>query len=336
MDGTSYVVVALPSENDLVNKFSSEKKPHLTLCYLDGSKFDSAQLELVMGYVQHAAEELSPFMLHVEERGTLGDKNADVLFFDKNYWSKNIAMFRDNLLRNDLIMSAYQSADQFPQWTPHLTMGYPETPAKKDDREDPGFRYVNFDRIAFWTGDSDGPEFKLRYRDYDNMEVAMSQIDRGRSAMGDVLSHYGVKGMKWGVTRSDSGKSASRSEDARDFERNTKKIQSHGTQALSNKEFQSVLNRMNMENQFHNLTKDNKDLLDNGHQQVKKILKIGKTVEEARKFLDTPTGKAVKNGLFTAATVGAAYATGGASSAAAAGTQVAVRKFSNHFTNVGN
>jgi 2'-5' RNA ligase len=335
MGSSSFVVVALPSENDPVMKYSSEKKPHLTLCYLDGSKFDSAQLELAMGYVQHAAEELSPFMLHVEERGTLGDKNADVLFFQKS-WTNNIARFRDNLLRNDLMMAAYQAADQFPQWTPHLTMGYPETPAKKDTREDPGFWYVNFDRIAFWTGDSEGPEFKLKYRDHDsNAEVAMSQIETGRSALEDVLSHHGVKGMKWGVRKSDSS-GGSRSEDARDFEKNTKKIQTHGTQALSNKEFQSVLNRMNMENQFHNLTKDNKDLLDSGHNQVKKILKVGKTIEEARKFLDTPTGKAIKNGLIGAATVGAAYATGGASSAAAAGAQVAVRRMGNHFTNVGN
>ncbi len=549
MDGTSFVVVALPSENDRVTKFSSEKKPHLTLCYLDGGMFDASQLELAMGYVQHAASELNPFMLHVEERGTLGDKNADVLFFDKN-WSKNIARFRDSLLRNDLMMTAYQSADQFPQWTPHLTMGYPETPAKKMDQEDDGFWYVNFDRIAFWTGDSNGPEFKLKYPD-DTTELAMSQIDRGRAALGSILSHadagfnledvyggfldlletnlsdlndnpvehsgvkgmkwgirkdqpastreplkslgpdsvsrktasgetitlkkvppsgihkvmgriskgyrkgyseqasltildgsgkrvgnanitkksdeelnlewlgidksargkgyatavmkagrdfgkqqgfkrmtlevpghspdarhiyeklgfkvtkesestddfwggltemayefdaaqsalshYGVKGMKWGVTRSDPGSSrGSSSEDARDFERNNKKIQTHGTKALSNKELQSVLNRMNMENQYHNLSASNKDLLDTGHQQVQKILKIGKTVEEARKFLNTPTGKAIKKGLFGAATVGAAYATGGASSAAAAGAQVAVRRMGNHFTNVGN
>jgi ribosomal protein S18 acetylase RimI-like enzyme/2'-5' RNA ligase len=549
MGSTSFVVVALPSENDNIAKYSSEKKPHLTLCYLDGSKFDSSQLELAMGYVQHAASELSPFMLHVEERGTLGDKNADVLFFEKS-WSKNIARFRDSLLRNDLMMTAYQSADQFPQWTPHLTMGYPETPAKKYDREDDGFSYVNFDRIAFWMGDSEGPEFKLKYPD-DGMELAMSQIDRGRAALSSVLSHadsgfnledeyggfldfleknlseldgapvehsgvkgmkwgirkdrssstreplkslgpdsvsrktasgetitlkkvppskihkvmgriskgyrdgyskqasltildgsgkkvgdanvtkksdeelnlewlgidksargkgyatavmkagrdfgkqqgfkrmtlevpghspdarhiyeklgfkvtkeaestddfwggltemayefdatqsvlahYGVKGMKWGVTRSDSGSSGgTRSEDARDFEKNNKKIQTHGTKALSNKELQSVLNRMNMENQYHNLASSNRDLVDSGHDQVKKILKIGKTVEEARKFLNTPTGQAIKTGLFGAATVGAAYATGGASSAAAAGAQVAVRRMGNHFTNVGN
>jgi hypothetical protein len=94
---------------------------------------------------------------------------------------------------------------------------------------------------------------------------------------------------------------------------------------------------MNLESQYHNLTAQ-KDALDKGLQTTQKILKAGKTVEDVRRFLDTPTGKAVKTGLqgaFIAAKVAAAAHTGGASAAAGVGASLAVRRMSNHYTNVG-
>lgn len=99
------VIVALPFEDDRVRKVSSEKEPHLTLLYLDGADFDASQVKLITEYVEHAASMLAPFSLDVKRRGTLGDQNADVLFFDKK-WSKNIEMFRSMLLSNDLISQA--------------------------------------------------------------------------------------------------------------------------------------------------------------------------------------------------------------------------------------
>lgn len=334
MDRSQLVVVALPCEEDYVRKISSEPEPHLTLLYLGEQDYDVSQMEMLAGYIEHAASTLCPFYLTVESRGTLGDKDADVLFFN-NSWSKNVERFRSQLLSNDLVRIAYESAEQFPEWKPHLTLGYPATPAKKDDREYPRFTEVMFDHIALWVGDSVGPTFKLKYPDH-NTEVAMSQIARGSAAV-DELIHYGVKGMKWGVRKSDSVSGGStRSEDAREFERNTRRIQAHGTRSLSNRELQSVLIRMNMENQYHNMLGQNRDLLDSGQQTAKKIIGLGKTIEDARKFLNTPTGQLIKKGLVTAATVGAAYATGGTSAAATAGAQVVVRKASNHFTNVGN
>jgi len=147
--------------------------------------------------------------------------------------------------------------------------------------------------------------------------------------------------MKWGVRRSDaelaraSGRVAS--DDAKEFDRAQSKIAVGGTRALSNRELQNVINRMNLERQYHTMTQQHQDSLDVGLAATKRVLKVGKTIEDVRKFLDTPTGRAVKTGVMGAAAAAAAYATGGASSAAGAGVSVVLRnRQRNHYTNVGN
>lgn len=317
------VIVALPSENDYVRKVSSEKEPHLTLLYLGETEFDSAQLDHVVEYVGHAASQLTCFALDVERRGALGDQNADVLFFNKR-WAKNVSGFRDRLLQDPLISAAYHSTDQFDEWTPHLTMGYPESPAKTNTKEYQDFTYVNFDRIAVWTGAYSGPTFQLKTYDYD-MEVAMSQIRPPHSVVDGILKHYGVKGMRWGVRRSqaqlDSASGRTVSADAKIADAAQAKVNAGGTRALSNHELQGLINRMNLERQYSSMQVQRQSELERGLQTTQKILKVGKTVEDVRRFLDTPTGKAVKTGLkgaWIASRVAAAAHTGGASAAAGA------------------
>lgn len=352
MDGSQLVIVALPSEEDYVRKLSSEKEPHLTLLYLGDNTFTQEQLTHVTDFIEYAASLLPRFTLDVESRGELGDNKADVLFFN-NQWSKNVATFRAQLMQDPLISAAYNSTDQFPEWSPHLTMGYPETPAKKDTRDYPGVSYVRFDRIALWTGESTGPTFPMKREDYE-MAVAMSEIDRGRSIFGSILSsstrmselsHYGIKGMKWGVSRSDSpggsssGQKPSPSEDALNAAKTAQKIKAGGgIHVLDNNELQQTITRMNLESQYRNLTTNKKSDLDKGLALTQKALKVGATVENTRRFMETPTGKAVKAGLkaaFAAAKVGAAFKTGGASSAAGAGASLVVQRMGNHYTNVG-
>ena len=199
MVGTA--IVALPPVDDLVNKVSSEKEAHLTLLFLgEASLSDEAIL-----YVQHACSQLEPLWLSVDYRGTLGAEGADVLFFKKDAWDfRRVNQLRHHLLLNDEIKKAYDSTEQFPEWTPHLTLGYPASPAHEleDDRR---ITYVDFDRVAVWTGEFEGPEFRLE-ADNRTQEVAMSDIStaaRGKEAA-EELFHYGVKGMKWGV-RNDRG-----------------------------------------------------------------------------------------------------------------------------------
>lgn len=210
-------IVALPPVDDRAHEVSSEKVAHLTLLFLGDTDLSA---EAVL-YIQHACSELSPFGLSVDYRGTLGDKDADVLFFSKTAWDmKRVKEFRHHLLLNDEIKKAFDAIEQFPEWTPHLTLGYPNAPAKEYDDGDRRLHYVDFDRIAVWSGDFEGPEFRLEYEDYSVGEVAMSDmttVDRGVLAAAAILSgdpaslkQYGKKGMKWGVTTVDKAASVTK------------------------------------------------------------------------------------------------------------------------------
>lgn len=175
---SSLVIVAIPSEDDYVNKISSEKVPHLTLLFLGDDVTKVKNLDKIIGFVEHAANtSLRRFGLEVDRRGVLGPEEADVLFFSTSIWSglEEIKKYRAYLLQEPNIRTAYDSATQFSEWQPHLTLGYPATPAKPDERDYPGITYVNFDRIAVWYGDYEGVEFPLKSYNWD-MNIAMSSL----------------------------------------------------------------------------------------------------------------------------------------------------------------
>jgi 2'-5' RNA ligase len=169
-------IVALPAMDDRTWKVSSEKAPHLTLLFL-GDQNNDRVVEIAQ-YLEHAVKtSLHRFSMTVDRRGTLGPDDADVLFLDKSY-DKTVEQFRANLLGNRDILEAYNSTEQYSEWTPHLTLGYPETPA--NILGDEPIHWVDFDRIALWTGDFEGPEFRLKRE-----EFAMSNF----SSVQDFLAH---------------------------------------------------------------------------------------------------------------------------------------------------
>jgi len=241
-------IVAIPRADDYVWQISSEKVPHLTLCVLGDSLDNEKQVE---DFLAHAADtSLRPFTLEVERRGLLGDKSADVLFF-RGSGVKMVEDFRKYLLGNDDIRKAYDAVEQYPEWTPHLTLGYPETPAKPDKRDYPGIGWVGFDRIALWTGDYEGVEFPLKIDD----NAALSMSAKGEA----FLEHFGVKGMNRGVVHDRAKgahaayKKATTSADAQASHKVRTKAKVVGVNALTNKELQTVITRMNLEQQYVHL-----------------------------------------------------------------------------------
>lgn len=283
-------IVAIPREDDYVHKISSEKVPHCTLLFLGDSEGKSAAR--IANFVEHAVGicAIGPFGLTVDHRGELGPDKADVLFFKKSWASRRLEEFRGQLLQNNEIRDAYDSVTQYPEFTPHLTLGYPRTPAREDKRDYPGFHWIEFDRIAVWTGNYEGPEFRLEYDYNDDLaEVAMSQpAERGR----EFLEHYGVKGMKWGVRRSTTpvsvttkiavgprgktkikGKGGHAQEATPDAIKAATLKQKHkksGAAALSNQELRDLATRMQLEQQVKSLDAQSKS---SGKKLVKSLVK---------------------------------------------------------------
>jgi 2'-5' RNA ligase len=271
----SLVIVALPQKDDRVYKISSEKVPHLTLLFLGEDATKVKNLAQIMDFTNHAAStSLMRFGLEVDRRGELGPDKADVLFFSRSKWSgyETIRDFRSNLLKNDAIKTAYDSAEQFPVWVPHLTLGFPDKPAKPDESDFPGMSYVSFDRIAVWFGDYEGIEFPLKAYDWDT-DIAMSST---KDVVNDILKHHGVKGMKWGVRRRTTGVQAVSVTD-KGKRLKTKGGQGHpahsdavrvrtigqvgkksGLKALSNEELQAFNQRLNLEQQAKRLSYNDK------------------------------------------------------------------------------
>lgn len=276
---TDVVIVAIPAKDDYVWKISSEKVPHLTLLYL-GPNVNN--IDRATEFIEHVVDTTfnGKFYLQVDRRGELGDKSADVLFFGKEYGIKTLQEFRRYLLHDPDIREAYESVQQHPLWTPHLTLGYPENPAHPDKRDYTEFYGVKFDRIAVWTEDFDGPEFELK-NDMDTEEVSMYMTSLGA----DFLKHYGIKGMKWGVRREQAATVVSLGSDAltlRGGKTQTSEIvkkvrKSGGIRNIGDKELESLLRRMDMESRYSTLETKHKKERTKGRQATLKFLgEIGK------------------------------------------------------------
>ena len=154
--GSSIVVVALPEAIDPVVGASSEPGAHMTMLFF-GKMNDPAKIEEIKSAVKGGVESFvasggGPVVAPVLGREKLGDDDADVAMVDPG----ELRNLRDYLLTHPAIKAAYDAVEQYPQWTPHVTMGYPETPANGDPGET-----ILFDRLAVWDDDYAGEEYPM-------------------------------------------------------------------------------------------------------------------------------------------------------------------------------
>lgn len=78
----------------------------------------------------------------------------------------------------------------------------------------------------------------------------------GATTIDDVLAHYGVRGMKWGVRKKGGSVSSAPkpiSEDAKTAAAAREKAKKSGPESLTNQEMRAVVERMNLEQQYAKL-----------------------------------------------------------------------------------
>jgi hypothetical protein len=112
----------------------------------------------------------------------------------------------------------------------------------------------------------------------------------------EFLSHYGKKGMKWGVRKAPPRVGASK--DAKRATATMRKAKTNSVKSLTNKEIRELTARIELENKYNSL---NPSSVKKGHDTAIKILAIGATANSAIKFANSPAGRAIRTKFIGAA-----------------------------------
>lgn len=147
-------VVALPADDEPIHAFGEEDK-HCTLLWL-GTPSENPELD--MGAVQDAvasyAADTPPFISTIDKTGDLGDEGAYVSFLNPDDVPHHDALRSSSPVLDD----AYNAVEQYPSFTPHVTLGYP--PEGEEPPPAPTGTIL-FDRLAIWDGEN-REEFPLQ------------------------------------------------------------------------------------------------------------------------------------------------------------------------------
>lgn len=141
-----WLVVLIPESSDPIVAASSQPAHMTTIWFGDADEASSEVIEQVRQEVEAYAKGLNgPVVVPVEGRGTLGDDEADVIFLEG---TDSLLALREGLIpEGSSARAAFEAAEQYPQWTPHVTLGYPDAPALAEYDGDT----VTFDRIGLWV-----------------------------------------------------------------------------------------------------------------------------------------------------------------------------------------
>lgn len=178
---TGLVLVLKPQDGDPTIAASSEPA-HMTTVFMgDAADHSDAALAQMLGETRAYAAALDgPVVVPVRVRGELGDEGADVVFLEATDALRNL---RDGLLESSpALQEAMESVEQFPEWTPHVTLGYPETPARGEYDADA----VTFDRLSLWIA-GEQHDFTMGGVDVDEMPV--DELEDGEEEITEIPVH---------------------------------------------------------------------------------------------------------------------------------------------------
>jgi 2'-5' RNA ligase len=141
---TGALIVLLPVASDPVREISQEDEAHVTTLWfgnLDGLMPDD--VAGIRAAVTEVAGRYSEFAATVSGRAVLGADDAGVLLLE----SYELMEIRNELGRDEWVQAAYNRAEQFPAFVPHLTLTYGGgIPAGELPAE------IQFGAIGLWLG----------------------------------------------------------------------------------------------------------------------------------------------------------------------------------------
>lgn len=117
--------------------------------------------------------------------------------------------------------------------------------------------------------------------------------------MSDYISHFGVKGMKWGIRRyqnrdgsltPEGRKRYGRSEDSE----KVRELRKKPVSAMSNQELETVIRRMNLERNYRDLKSSE---INSGKKKAKEVLDYANTASQFYNLYNSPMGKATKSAM---------------------------------------
>jgi hypothetical protein len=132
------------------------------------------------------------------------------------------------------------------------------------------------------------------------------EADIMHSAFDEVLEHFGIPGMRWGVRRSNPSAAGPASEDVAKARATAATIKAHGgkTDSISNADLNQLLDRMNLDQRYSKMLEDT-STRKQGQKKIKDLLETGKTLKDLDSFLGHPVKKAAVKGAAKAAKAGA-------------------------------
>lgn len=152
---TSATVMLIPSTGDPIVAASSEIA-HATVAWLgEAEDITPEELDAIREEVSAYTAGLDgPIVAPVTSVGPLGDDGAEVAFLEP---TEPLVAMRDGLLAASPTLSAVMArVEQFPEWTPHVTLSYPDRPA----RAEYSGTEVSFGGVGLWVR-SDRQDFPM-------------------------------------------------------------------------------------------------------------------------------------------------------------------------------
>lgn len=171
----SVCVMAIPADSDPVHGIGPEDK-HATLLYFGSisQHADPAAMEAGVDWIEEIlraiAANVAPFTAFVTGVEPLGDGGAQVWMLD----SPNLQdLFAGIRAADETVAALYDGADatRYPEYTPHVTIGYAPDPDAGDTEDQPvtpedleragEVDEILFDRLSLWIGGDEHRDIPL-------------------------------------------------------------------------------------------------------------------------------------------------------------------------------